>query len=180
MYGHLPPITKTTQVRRTRNAGHFWRSKDELISDTLLWTPSYGRAKVYIYIYIYKLVTINKDDPKAPLSLATIPSCKGQCNSFPWIAPFYPWSVPYRRKLIEGSVVLNTLSLVCVHLYKYIYTHVRTHTHTHTHTYIYIQNISSSSSCRAVSTDIPDHLPLLLPIIHRLRQVFRVTSCVFT
>ena len=39
LYGHLPPITKTIQVRRTRNAGHCWRSRDELISDVLLWTP---------------------------------------------------------------------------------------------------------------------------------------------
>ena len=44
-YGHLPPITKTIKVRRTRHAGHCWRSKDELISDVLLWTPTYGRAK---------------------------------------------------------------------------------------------------------------------------------------
>ena len=45
LYGHLPPITKTIQIRRTRHAGHCWRSKDELISDVLLWTPSHGRAK---------------------------------------------------------------------------------------------------------------------------------------
>ena len=45
MYGHLPPITKTIQARRTRHAGHCWRSKDEFISDVLLWTPTYGRAK---------------------------------------------------------------------------------------------------------------------------------------
>ena len=45
LYGHLPPITKAIQVRRTRHAGHCWRSRDELISDVLLWTPSYGRAK---------------------------------------------------------------------------------------------------------------------------------------
>ena len=31
LYGHLPLITKTIQVRRTRHAGHRWRSKDELI-----------------------------------------------------------------------------------------------------------------------------------------------------
>ena len=42
---HLPPITKIKQVRRTRHAGHCWRSKDELISDVLLWTPTYGQAK---------------------------------------------------------------------------------------------------------------------------------------
>ena len=45
LYGHLPRITKTIQVRRTRHAGHCWRSKDELISDILLWTPAYGQAK---------------------------------------------------------------------------------------------------------------------------------------
>ena len=45
LYGPLPPITKTIQVRRTRHAGHCWRSRDELISDVLLWTPTYGRAK---------------------------------------------------------------------------------------------------------------------------------------
>ena len=45
LYGHLPPITKTIQVRRARHKGHCWRSKDELISDVLLWTPTYGRAK---------------------------------------------------------------------------------------------------------------------------------------
>ena len=36
LYGHLPPITKTIQARRTRHAGHCWRSRDELISDVLL------------------------------------------------------------------------------------------------------------------------------------------------
>ena len=34
LYGHLPPITKTIQVRRTRHAGH-----------VLLWIPTHGRAK---------------------------------------------------------------------------------------------------------------------------------------
>ena len=55
LYGHLPPITRAIQVRRTRHAGHCWRSKDELISDAFawpyvgvhrsLWTPTYGQAK---------------------------------------------------------------------------------------------------------------------------------------
>ena len=45
LYGYLPPITKTIQARRTRHAGHCWRSKDKLISDVLLWTPTYGQAK---------------------------------------------------------------------------------------------------------------------------------------
>ena len=45
LYGHLLPITKIIQVRRTRHAGHCWRSRDELIRDVLLWTPTYNRAK---------------------------------------------------------------------------------------------------------------------------------------
>ena len=45
LYGHLPPITKTIQVRRTRHAGHCWRSRDELIRYVLLWSPTHGHAK---------------------------------------------------------------------------------------------------------------------------------------
>ena len=45
LYGHLPPITKTIQVKRTRHAGHCWRSRNELIRNVLLWTPTYGQAK---------------------------------------------------------------------------------------------------------------------------------------
>ena len=45
LYGHLPPITKTIKVTRTRHAGHCWRSKDELINNILQWTPSHGRPK---------------------------------------------------------------------------------------------------------------------------------------
>ena len=54
LHGHLPPITKTIEVRRTRHAEHCWRSKEELIIDILLWTPSHRRvnagqpAKTYI------------------------------------------------------------------------------------------------------------------------------------
>ena len=42
LYDHLPPITKTIKIKRTRHAGHCWRSRDELISDVLLWTSSHG------------------------------------------------------------------------------------------------------------------------------------------
>ena len=46
LYGHQPPITKTIDINQTRHAGHCWRSKDEPLSDVLLWTPVIGRAKV--------------------------------------------------------------------------------------------------------------------------------------
>ena len=44
LYSHLPPISKTIQERRKRDAKHCWRSKDELMSDTLQWTPTDERA----------------------------------------------------------------------------------------------------------------------------------------
>ena len=44
LYGHLPSITKTIQVRRTRHAGQCWKSRVELISDVPIWAPLHGRA----------------------------------------------------------------------------------------------------------------------------------------
>ena len=40
--GHLPPISKNIQVRRTRPTRYCWRSKDELKSDVLQWTPKWS------------------------------------------------------------------------------------------------------------------------------------------
>ena len=40
--------------------------------------------------------------------------------------------------------------------------------------------MSSSLSFRAGSTDIPDPLSPLLPIVHGPRQVFRITSRILT
>ena len=45
LYGHLPSITKTIQVRLTSHARQCWRRRDEFIRDILLWTSSHGRAK---------------------------------------------------------------------------------------------------------------------------------------
>ena len=44
LYGHLPPTSDAIKERRTRFAGHCWRSKDEIISDVLLWTPKHGHT----------------------------------------------------------------------------------------------------------------------------------------
>ena len=55
LYGYLPSISQTIQVRRARHVGYFWRSKDKLISDIFLWTPKHGNnsvgrlAKTYIH-----------------------------------------------------------------------------------------------------------------------------------
>ena len=58
LYDLLPlVISKAVQERQTRHAGHYCRRNDELISDVLLWTPTYGRASVdrQAKIYFYQL-----------------------------------------------------------------------------------------------------------------------------
>ena len=71
LYGHLPLITKTIQVRWTRHAGHCWRSRDELISDILLSTPSHEwakagrRARVYIQQLCANTGCSHEDLPRA-------------------------------------------------------------------------------------------------------------------
>ena len=42
-----------------------------------------------------KLPTVVKGNQKAPFSIATTLNCRGGCYSFPWIAPLYPWYIPY-------------------------------------------------------------------------------------
>ena len=46
--------------------------------------------------------------------------------------------------------------------------------------YMYLLVNHSSSSCRATGTDILDPLSPLLPIVHRLWQVFRAAFCILT
>ena len=51
LYGHLPPITKTIQVRRTRHAGHCWRSKDERCTpvDPRTWMCKSGTTSTNLH-----------------------------------------------------------------------------------------------------------------------------------
>ena len=46
LYGHLPRIMKTINIRRNKHAGHCWRSRNDLISDVLLWTPSHSNINL--------------------------------------------------------------------------------------------------------------------------------------
>ena len=42
LYGKLPPISKIITESCTRFAGHSWKCKQELVSDTLPWSPQHG------------------------------------------------------------------------------------------------------------------------------------------
>ena len=43
LYGKIPKITDTIHEQRLRFSGHCWRSKNEVVSDVLLWLPIHGR-----------------------------------------------------------------------------------------------------------------------------------------
>ena len=45
-----------------------------------------------------KLATVVKGYLKAPFSIATTLKCRGRCYYFPWIAPLYPWNIPYNAE----------------------------------------------------------------------------------
>ena len=45
LYGNIPKVSDIRE-RRTRFAGHYWRSKYELASDLLLWIPKHGYSQV--------------------------------------------------------------------------------------------------------------------------------------
>ena len=57
LYYQLPPISKTSQVKRTRHARHNWRSKKKKLRDVLLCTPTNGRASVLTRNYLHRLCT---------------------------------------------------------------------------------------------------------------------------
>ena len=45
-----------------------------------------------------KLVTLVEDNPKAPFLIATTPKFREGRYSFTWIAPLYPWYLPYNAE----------------------------------------------------------------------------------
>ena len=131
LYGHLPPITKTIQVRWTRHAGHCWRSKDELISDVLLWTSIYGRAKVGrpARTYIQQLCEdtgYNPEDLPEAMSdrekwRERARDIRASSTTWWWWWCFQNWPLSFMSSY-QVSLSFNT----------------HTHTHARAHIYIYI------------------------------------------
>ena len=54
-----------------------------MVAKLTLLVCSYLMKIIYIYIYIYELVTVVQGDPMAPFSLATTPNLEEGANTFP-------------------------------------------------------------------------------------------------
>ena len=97
-----PPSThhENIKIRWTRHAGHYWRSRNELIRDVLLWTLSRGRAKAGqpAWTYIQQLCAdtgCNPEDLPEDL-LITVRS----------LVLFFSW---YRTRLLQIWLDTNSL-----------------------------------------------------------------------
>ena len=115
LYGHLPPITQTIKERRTRHAGHCWRSS-ELISDVLLWAPTHGRTRPGRPTKTY-IEQLSEDSGCHAEDLPRAMSDREE----------------WRRRVMA---IRATSATRWWYIYADLLTHA--HTHTHTHTYIYI------------------------------------------
>ena len=81
--------------------------------------PISSEATLYVlekssFIFkIFKLATVVEGGPKAPFSIATTPRCQGVWYSIPWIAPLYPWSIPYNAVLSKAasSIILKVFGI---------------------------------------------------------------------
>ena len=60
---------------------------------------------------VVKLATVVEGDPKAPFLIALTLRCRGECYSFPWIAPLYPWYMRYQVPFFKKFLVWVNLGL---------------------------------------------------------------------
>ena len=132
LYGHLSLITKTIKVRRTRHAGHCWRSRDELIRDVVLWTPSHGRAKAGrpARTYIQQLCEDTECSPEG------LPEAMNDREG---------WRERVKDICADGTRWWwwwNVLKAYTFREFKILQSQTRSHTHakahTHSHTYTHI------------------------------------------
>ena len=74
----------------------YWR---EILETIYLYVNSSLLSTKYVYKSCIKLIYIYQyslNNLKVPFSIATTLRCRGGRYSFPWIAPLYPWYVPYK------------------------------------------------------------------------------------
>ena len=152
-----------------------WSSGNQCIKTVLPVSP-------VLYYWSYKLKIKVGDrsrrqpegNPKAPFSIATTPMFKGGHYSFPWIAPLYPDTYLIMLSIKQGDIKYYFLTLWYNSTWDWtpVFWAIGEHSTT--------RSLELSSSCRAISTDIPDPLSPPLPIIHCFQQVLRATSRIGT
>ena len=128
--------------RRTRHAGHCWKSKDELVSDVLLWTTTYDQAKAGrpARTYIQQLCEDTGCNPEdLPDELNDREKWREMVRDIhaggtTW---WWWWCTDRIREWEEVRKDVRQYFSLSLSLSLSL-SHTHTHIHTHTHTYIYI------------------------------------------
>ena len=113
------------QVRRTRHAGHCWRSRDECISDVLLWTPTYGWAKAGwpAWTYIQQLCEDTGCSPE------DLPEAMNNREK---------WRERVRDIRATGTTWLWWWWYIYIRIYTYLYIYIYIYIYVYTYLFIYI------------------------------------------
>ena len=98
-------------------------------------------------------------------------------SSFSFQNIFFTWDITSHNNIILKMVFRKVKRWHYLYMNKKSFVFHVLYFHFLFHIYIYI---SSSSSCHAISMDIPDPLFPHLPIVHRFRQVLRATPRILT
>ena len=144
LYGHLPLVTKTIQVRGARHARHSGRSKDELISDVLLWTPAYEQAKsgrpagTYIQQLCEDTGWSPEDLPKAMNDRERwrerVRDICASGTTWWW----WWWWYVYIYVCIYMYIHIHLYVCIYIYIYMYVYTNMYIHICICIYTYIYL------------------------------------------
>ena len=147
LHGYLSPISQTIQVRRTRHAGHCWRSKDELIRDLLLLIYIDERASVSWppRTYLRQLCA------DTGCTLEDLPGAMNDRDG--WRekvrkirASYITWCWWWWRWCTHAFIYIYIHSYMYTHMYIHAYIHI----YTHIYTYIYIDTqIHTVVLCRS-------------------------------
>ena len=116
-FGTIPSVPNTTGITVIFMFHGFFNSLARskylsIFSLPFIFTLYYYYYYQYFpWVMRYKLLaTVVKGDPKAPFSIATTPRCKGGGYSFLWLAPLYPWSLPYNAECkVASSTIFESL-----------------------------------------------------------------------
>ena len=93
----MPRETKILQI--------FWLNlRKESVKCSFVWSLFINvrgsfNAKANLVEELW-LATLVEGDPKALFSIATTLRCRGGQYSIPWIAPLYPWYLPYNAECL--------------------------------------------------------------------------------
>ena len=70
LHAGLPRVSTIIRERRLRFSGHCWRSRNEVVSDLVLWEPKHGKRSVGGQTHTFDLLEADTGVPRDCLPAA--------------------------------------------------------------------------------------------------------------